>query len=78
MSLASGGMGAGAVTIWNVVSGEPERELKMPLEKAHRGIAYSPDGKFLLVGIVDGSPTLWSSGTGQFIRTLGKCNTSVK
>lgn len=57
--------GNGRVFVWDAVTGEPLRVLQ-----GVKDVSWSPDSKYLLVGMVDGA-TVWDTTDGTVIRTVG-------
>jgi WD40 repeat protein len=70
-----GGMGGAVVPVMN-------NTLKGPDDKGHTlpayGVAYSPDGKFVVTTSHDQTAKIWDATSGQVLATLNGHNNSVK
>lgn len=76
VTIYSGPPDAGIVRIWNINTGELIHEFKPVPGERIWGLAATPDGKQLAVGIIDGVIQLWEYGTwrqvGQFVGHTGR------
>jgi WD40 repeat protein len=81
----------GSISLWDIQSGHEMRALGRPLgpclgcqdtvpgsEAAVSAVAFSPDGRQLISGHVDGTLTLLDVATGQEIRTLSADSEGVR
>jgi WD40 repeat protein/serine/threonine protein kinase len=65
--------GLDAVKVWDA---RTEREVfKLPagqrtIALPYDAVAFSPDGRYLVTGKIDGAVQVWDAGTGQEVRTL--------
>eukprot|EP01091_Cochliopodium_minus_P011713 TRINITY_DN339_c0_g1_i1.p1 TRINITY_DN339_c0_g1~~TRINITY_DN339_c0_g1_i1.p1 ORF type:complete len:302 (+),score=82.26 TRINITY_DN339_c0_g1_i1:16-921(+) len=66
----------GNVNIWNVEKGEKERVLE-PNGKFSMSVAYSPDGRFIATGAIDGVVTVFGQD-GKRIHSIQKHAGSVR
>jgi WD40 repeat protein len=64
------GLGRGEAWLWNLASGKPQHRFR-GFAGIINCLAFSPDGKWLLAGLADGSLDLRSTETGQLVRRLG-------
>lgn len=67
------------VKIWNLQSGELKITFAADAKRSRRvnGLAYSPDGKLLAIGLSKGTVTLRDAGTGRDLRSWSASNQAV-
>lgn len=66
--IAVGGSGASSIAMWDR-SGRLAGEFE-DLPGTVRAVVFSPDGRFLFAGAVDGTIAVWRTETGSRVRTL--------
>jgi WD40 repeat protein len=64
------GRGRGEAWLWNLASGRPQHRFR-GFTGIINCLAFSPDGRWLLAGLADGSLTLWNTETGEVVRRVG-------
>ncbi|MDO4574589.1 MAG: protein kinase [Planctomycetia bacterium] len=67
--LYSCGKGDSCVKIWKTENGELVRELPVPETAEHRGLALSPDGRFLACATTKANITLWDTQSWKVVQT---------
>jgi hypothetical protein len=76
VTVFSGPPDGGIVRIWNVSTGELIHEFKPSPGQCIEGLAVTPDGKHLAIGLVNGVIQLWEYGTwrevGRFLGHTGR------
>ena len=81
VTLYSGPPENGIVRIWNIRTGELVHEFKPSPGQRIAGLAVTPDGRHIAVGITEGVIQLWEYGTwrevGQFVGHTGRVHPVV-
>jgi WD40 repeat protein/serine/threonine protein kinase/DNA-binding XRE family transcriptional regulator len=81
VTIYSGELDGGVVRIWDVSTGELIHEFTPSPGQRIAGLATTPDGKYLAIGIIDGVIQLWEYGTwrqvGQFFGHTGRIHDLV-
>ncbi|MFN8564802.1 MAG: protein kinase [Anaerolineae bacterium] len=57
----------GSARLWDVSTGQ---QLRSFTNDGARGVAFSPDGQWMLVSDIDSTATLWETSTGHLARTF--------
>ncbi len=60
-----------SVKVWDATTGAEAFTLQAPSRPEFFGVAFSPDGRYLVTGRGNGSVQVWDANDGQPVRTLG-------